>query len=864
MTVLSITQSQIDKGLLFSNFYWGGSTITYSIPDGRTSWVPGYEEAANASYSEFTAAQAAQFVSAIELWDSYIATSLEQVDDGTTYGDIRIAYTDIESASTWGYAHVPPYLGSGTWPESGDIWIDAANKGSLYTVGSYDYMALLHEIGHALGLKHPFEAPALPKTLDSSAYTLMSYNNSFEWRITFTVFGYSYSRVDDATPMVLDIAAIQSCYGADTATAAGATTYKITDEMTLSRRAIYDASGTDTIDLSALSRGSHLDLRPGAYSDLAYYAKADQIAAVKAAYPGMSSTFIEGAFDDETYAWTNNFGIAYSTVIENAIGSRFNDTIRGNDANNSLDGGLGTDTLTGGGGLDWFHGAIASLHGTTFTDLEAGETITFDNAGATVTRVIRSGDAIFVDVRTSATGPVQNVTLRGLGEIGPLLFEGKTITVGGGAKDDLFAGRTGNDTYSGGGGIDTVDYGAARKVLTVDLGLTTAQKTGSDFGYDKLLSIENLFGGAAGDRLAGNAAPNILRGGGGGDVIDGRAGNDTLYGEAGNDTYVVDNPGDVVREDSVAGIDDGGVDLVQASITFTLGSFVEKLTLTGKLAIDGNGNALANVITGNNAANRLSGFEGADRLDGAGGDDILRGGAGRDILIGGSGRDDLDGGEDGDTYYVGVIDTVMDSGTTGIDLVISEANFTLKTGSGIENLRSAATAPAANLTGNELDNAITGYDAHNMISGMAGVDTIRAGAGNDTIRGGLGADKLYGEAGRDVFVFRKGESLATTGRDGADLIYDFKTGEDRIDLALYAGSAPAASYAEIAVSSDNFTVLKKAAEAAMTGGVKTIFVAGQKNGWLFWSSNGLDGTAEEAVKLNGCDTLAGFDRMDLI
>ncbi|TDR94850.1 M10 family metallopeptidase [Enterovirga rhinocerotis] len=900
MVLPDITQSLIDRGLLYSDYYWSGSVITYSIPNGGTSWIPGYEEAAaGASYSEFTAAQAARFVSAIELWDSYIATSLVQVDDGSTYGDIRIAYTDIADVRTWGYAYIPPYAG-GSSVKPGDIWVDTANKGSLYAEGSYDYMALLHEIGHTLGLKHPHEWPVLSAEFDSTAYTLMSYNSSFEWRVSFSATGYSYGRVDSATPMVLDIAAIQSRYGADLATAAGTNIYRITDEMTLSRRAIYDAGGTDTIDLSALSRGSRLDMRPGASSDLGYFSKADQIAAAKAAYPGMSSRFIEQAFDNQKYLpyeWTNNLGIAFSTLIEKAVGSRFNDRIFGNEAANTIDGGLGADILYGRQGLDWFHGTIAALDNTTFGDIAPGETITFNDRGATVTRIRQSdpfteGD-VFTEiyVRTSPNGPEQKVKLFGL-DTATLFFEGATVTVGGTADDEIFVGRVGNDLYSGGGGGDTVDYSAARGGLRVDLGSTAAQSVGGGFGVDKLLSIWNLIGGAGADRLTGSDAWNEISGGDGADLIAGRGGNDTLIGGAGNDTldggtgadamfggagndiYVVDDistdtpffgiVGDTVREDTVAGIDDGGRDLVQASVSFTLGRFVENLTLTGTAAIDGSGNELANVIIGNRGANHLFGFDGDDILDGGAGDDTLRGGAGRDSLTGGAGKDDLDGGEDGDTYYVDGADIVMDSGQSGIDLVVSRGGFVLKTGSGIENLRSVETAANANLTGNELDNAITAYGANNLLYGAAGNDTIRAGAGDDVLRGGLGSDRLWGEQGADTFLFVRGESLAITGRDGADAIFDFATGEDRIDLNIFSGSAPEAAYAEVEFASSGFTALKKAAEAAMTGGVKAVFVAGTTDGWLFWSTNGSDGTADEAVRLMGLNSIAGFDRADLI
>ncbi len=61
-----------------------------------------------------------------------------------------------------------------------------------------------------------------------------------------------------------------------------------------------------------------------------------------------------------------------------------------------------------------------------------------------------------------------------------------------------------------------------------------------------------------------------------------------------------------------------GTDLVNASVSYTLGDNLENLTLTGSAAIDGTGNGLANVIRGNNAANVLDGGAGTTLWRGTG------------------------------------------------------------------------------------------------------------------------------------------------------------------------------------------------------------------------------------------------------
>ena len=232
-------------------------------------------------------------------------------------------------------------------------------------------------------------------------------------------------------------------------------------------------------------------------------------------------------------------------------------------------------------------------------------------------------------------------------------------------------------------------------------------------GIDKLTGgagRDTFYGGAGNDTLVGGAGIDTLFGGADNDKLDGGAGADLLFGGAGNDTYTVDDAGDVVREDTIAGVDDGGtVDMVQASVSYTLSAFVERLTLTGSAAIDGTGNDLANVITGNSGANHLYGL---------GGNDIL--------MAAGNGADILDGGEGSDTYNVDNSDVVHDTGTTGTDTVIANGGYTLAAGSGIENLSiKAGTTNSATLTGDALANRLTGNDGDNTLRGLAGDDILQ-------------------------------------------------------------------------------------------------------------------------------------------
>ena len=225
-------------------------------------------------------------------------------------------------------------FGPGGSYSNGDVWIanydttdpDAYAAAHDMSAGTIGALTLLHEIAHGLGLKHTFEHPVVDRSLESNTYTLMSYTAPNEgW------YG-SGSWAISHTPMILDVAALQFLYGAQTHNETD-TVYYWNDPDIPFAATIWDSGGTDTLDFSNFTLGHDISLVGGTSSTINF--------------PVSGTGWDVGQLQD-------NLSIATGALIENVIGGDGNDTIEGNDLANLIAGGFGDDTMIGGAGADTF------------------------------------------------------------------------------------------------------------------------------------------------------------------------------------------------------------------------------------------------------------------------------------------------------------------------------------------------------------------------------------------------------------------------------------------------------------------------------------------------------------------------------
>ena len=285
-------------------YYFATSAPSYFSADDANGFLP-----FNASQIAF-AKQAFAYISSV--------VDVRYVEASSPDEPNTVVLTNNVQKGSAGYAYYP-YEN----PVGSDLFLNyrGNSAGNLTPAdNTYAALALIHELGHTLGLKHPFitansppeDGPALPDDEDATMWSVMSYN------IAPAQFHLNYSP--------LDIAALQYLYG-PSHTEQTNDTYLLSNTTT---NMIWDGGGIDMIDGSTQTSAITLYLEPGYWGSIGQ--KAKLISA-----PGQI---------------TVNFG----TVIEGAIGGSGDDRLYGNVENNTLRGGAGNDLIEGFAGDDLLQG----------------------------------------------------------------------------------------------------------------------------------------------------------------------------------------------------------------------------------------------------------------------------------------------------------------------------------------------------------------------------------------------------------------------------------------------------------------------------------------------------------------------------
>ncbi len=318
-------------------------TVTYSFP----TQLPAAYSGDNASgWRPFSAQQQGAAREVLSLLQKQINITFVEVTDTSAAGG-TIRFSNTTQAGSAGYAYL---ANSSQTSLDSDVFISNSYSSNV-TPGSYAWTTLVHELGHALGLKHPGNYNATQTTNATAVGNFLGVNEDTFYN---TIMSYrdSAQGINNTWFMPYDLLALRYLYGTR-AFETGNNTYAYTDAVGQSVSTVVDDGGTNTLDFSALTTGANINLTPGSYSSVGKLKSGAQALA--------------------------NLTISLTTVIQNVLGTRYGDVLVGNNAGDTFTGGGGSDTVVGGTGIDTvvFSGPRARY---VVTKTQAGQTVV-DNTG---------------------------------------------------------------------------------------------------------------------------------------------------------------------------------------------------------------------------------------------------------------------------------------------------------------------------------------------------------------------------------------------------------------------------------------------------------------------------------------------------
>lgn len=335
VSIAEIMAEDIDN--LWGGRRWNDNDLTYGFPSGASQYGSESSDETSNNFEAFNAVQRAAATQILSMIGAVSGLSFTESTANPGSADLRYAMSDEPGTA---YANYPSSFSAA----GGDSWYN--NSGGKYdnpTPGNYAWTTIIHETGHAVGLKHPHDAPAL--WFDSLEYTVMSYR-SYEGAPVGDDGGYTNETWGfPTTLMMYDIAALQNIYGADYSLNSGDSTYTwsaSTGRMSVNGTGgltpgenrvfmtVWDGGGEDTYDLSNYSGGVTIDLRPGEWTTTSEV----QIAYLGAGHEARGNIANALLFEGDE-----------RSLIENAIGGSGADRLVANQTANALSGRGGADTF---------------------------------------------------------------------------------------------------------------------------------------------------------------------------------------------------------------------------------------------------------------------------------------------------------------------------------------------------------------------------------------------------------------------------------------------------------------------------------------------------------------------------------------
>ncbi|EPX82422.1 M10 family metallopeptidase [Salipiger mucosus] len=343
--------------------------------------------------------------------------------------------------------------------------------------GGYGFLTLLHEVGHGMGLAHPHDTGGTSTVfpgvlapyddygdhdLNQGVFTIMTYNDG--WITEYPDHAVWLGDEDwgyPATPMALDIAAIQEIYGPNTTHAGSDDLYALplVNASGTGWRGIWDTGGTDTISADGSTRDTTIDLRAATLEGAGaggWPSYAEEVVGGFTIANGVAIEVAMGGAGDDTIT-----GNVLANTLEGAGGA---DRLAGLGGDDTLDGGAGDDTLLGGAGNDRLEGGTGADH---FDGGPGRDTVSYDSATRSVrvdllNDALMYGDAVgdtFVDIEVFRTrGTVDQ--LRGDDGDNEFYTGGLSDRLYGRRGDDSLFGQEGADAFYGGLGADVMTGGA--------------------------------------------------------------------------------------------------------------------------------------------------------------------------------------------------------------------------------------------------------------------------------------------------------------------------------------------------------------------------------------------------------------------